>query len=65
VAAAHAVLVKLYPNFQALLDAQLQQSLAAIPEGVDKAEGLSIGQTVADQILALRSEDGSTAQPIP
>jgi PAP2 superfamily protein len=65
VAAAHAILVKLYPNFQALLDTQLQQSLAAIPEGADKAEGLSIGQTVADQILALRSEDGSTAQPIP
>ena len=64
-AAAHAVLVTLYPNFQALLDAQLQQSLAPIPEGVEKAEGLSIGQTVADQILALRSGDGSTAPPIP
>jgi PAP2 superfamily len=64
-AAAHEVLVKLYPNFQALLDAQLQQSLAQIPEGADKAEGISIGQTVADQILALRNDDGSKAQPIP
>jgi PAP2 superfamily protein len=64
-AAAHAVLVKLYPTFQALLDTQLQQALAPIPEGVEKAEGLRIGQTVADQILALRSGDGSTAPPPP
>src|SRR5207244_9939898 len=64
-AAAHAVLVQLYPNFQALLDAQLQQALAPIPEGAEKAEGIGIGQTVADQIIALRSEDGSTAPLIP
>jgi len=64
-AAAHTVLITLYPNFQALLDAQLQQALAPIPEGAEKAEGLSIGQTVADQILALRSGDGSTAPLIP
>jgi len=64
-AAAHAVLVTLYPNFQAQLDTQLQQALAPIPEGAEKAEGLSIGQTVADQILALRSGDGSTAPLIP
>src|SRR2546427_1003023 len=64
-AAAHEVLAELYPNFQALLDAQLQQALAQIPEGADKAEGISVGQTVADQILALRSTDGSTTQPIP
>src|SRR5262249_31985791 len=64
-AAAHTVLITLYPNFQALLDTQLQQSLAPIPEGAEKAEGLSIGQTVADQILALRSGDGSAAPLIP
>jgi hypothetical protein len=64
-AAAHAVLLTLYPNFQALLDTQLQQTLAPIPEGAEKAEGLSIGQMVATQILALRSGDGSTAPPLP
>src|SRR5467141_3058817 len=51
-AAAHEVLVKLYPNFQATLDAQLQQALAKIPNG-GKAEGISIGNTVADRLLAL------------
>jgi PAP2 superfamily len=63
--AAHAVLVTLYPNFQTTLDAQLQQLLAQIPDGADKAEGISIGQTVADRILALRSNDGSANAPIP
>jgi hypothetical protein len=64
-AAAHEVLVALYPAFKTTLDAQLQQSLAQIPDGNDKVEGIRIGQTVADRILALRSNDGSNAQPIP
>ncbi len=63
-AAAHAVLVTLYPGFQKTLDAQLQQLLAQIPDGVDKAEGINIGQTVAERILALRSNDGSANAPI-
>src|SRR6266478_6076983 len=62
-AAAHEVLVKLYPSFQPTLDAQLQQALAKIPNG-GKAEGISIGNTVADRLLALRTNDGSNAQPI-
>ena len=64
-AAAHEVLVALYPAFKTTLDAELQQSLAQIPDGGDKAEGIRIGQTVADRILALRSNDGSNAKPIP
>jgi membrane-associated phospholipid phosphatase len=64
-AAAHEVLVKLYPSFQAtLLDPQFQQALAQLPNG-GKADGVSIGNTVADRILALRANDGSNAQPIP
>jgi len=63
-AAAHEVLVKLYPNFQTTLDAQLQQALARLPN-TGKADGISIGHTVADRILALRNNDGSNAQPIP
>jgi len=65
VAAAHQVLVALYPAFKATLDAELQQSLAEIPDGHDKIEGIRIGQTVANRVLALRSNDGSSAQPIP
>jgi len=63
-AAAHEVLVKLYPSFQATLDTQFQQALAQLPKG-GQADGISIGKTVADRILALRANDGSNAQPIP
>src|SRR6201997_1753654 len=48
--AAHEVLVKLYPNFQAtLLDPQLQQALAQLPNQ-GKADGVRIGNAVADRI---------------
>ena len=62
--AAHDVLVALYPTFQTTLDAQLKLSLALIPDGPDKTEGITIGEMVADQILAARSNDGSNASPI-
>jgi hypothetical protein len=62
--AAHEVLAALYPSFQATLDTQLKQSLALIPDGPDKTEGITIGKNVADQILAVRSNDGSNAQPV-
>jgi hypothetical protein len=65
VAAAHQVLLVLYPAFKTTLHAELQQSLAQIPDGHDKIEGIRIGQTVADRVLALRTNDGSNAKPIP
>src|SRR6202140_5636129 len=58
--AAHDVLVALYPAFQTTLDAELQQDLAQIPEGQDKTDGVTVGQTVAAQILAFPSTDGAT-----
>ena len=64
-AAAHEILTQLYPSFQAMLDEELQNTLALIPDGRAKAEGIRVGQTVADRILALRSSDGSDASPIP
>ena len=63
--AAHDVLVALYPAFQATLDAELQQDLAQIPDGQNKADGIAVGQTVAAQILSLRSNDGSGVTPPP
>ena len=63
--AAHDVLVALYPAFQATLDAELQQDLAQIADGQNKADGIAIGQTVAAQILSLRSNDGSGVTPPP
>lgn len=63
--AAHDSLVALYPSFRAQLDAQLQQSLAQVPDGAPKADGIGIGRNVADRIVALRSNDGSAASPVP
>ncbi len=65
IAAAHQVLLVLYPAFRTTLHAELQQSLAQIPDGHDKIAGIRIGQTVADRVLALRTNDGSNAEPIP
>jgi hypothetical protein len=59
--AAHDVLISLYPAFAATLDSELQQDLAQIPYGRDKADGIEEGQDVAAAILALRSNDGSAA----
>jgi hypothetical protein len=59
--AAHDVLVALYPAFTTKLDSELQQDLAQIPYGRDKADGIEEGQDVAAAILALRSNDGSAA----
>jgi PAP2 superfamily len=63
--AAHDVLVGLYPTFQATFDNELQDSLAQIPDGTEKTDGISIGANVAGQILSKRSNDGSNALPIP
>jgi len=63
--AAHEVLAALYPKFEATLDAELQDSLEQIPDSSNKDEGIAIGQVVGDEIVALRSNDGSNAQPVP
>jgi hypothetical protein len=64
-AAAHDVLVALYPAFQASLDAQLEQLLTAIPAGAHKDQGTRLGKLVADVILDSRSDDGSSVRPAP
>ena len=64
-AAAHDVLVALYPAFQGMLDARLGESLAAIPDGGDKDDGVAVGTTVAARMVALRDDDGATAASLP
>src|SRR6266849_1771183 len=64
-AAAHDVLVALYPKTRATLDTEFQRLQAQTPYGEDKTAGLDLGQTVAARILALRENDGSSAQPVP
>jgi len=61
--AAHDVLVQLYPNESASLNADLATSLAGVPDGTAKDEGIAVGQAAAAKILALRSNDGSNAAP--
>ncbi len=58
-AAAHRALVGLYPAQAATLDAKLNASLATIPDGKAEDDGVALGRSVADQILALRQNDGS------
>ena len=64
-AAAHAVLVRLYPAQAAALDADLAVSLSQVPDGRAKDQGIRVGEEAAAAILTLRSDDGSTATPIP
>jgi hypothetical protein len=58
-AAAHTVLASFYPLQKPTLDAALTKALATIVEGQPKTDGLTLGKTVAEKLLALRSNDGS------
>jgi hypothetical protein len=61
-AANHAMLLKLTPSQQAAIDSAYQSKLSAIPDGPAKTAGITVGEQAAAAILALRAEDGSTAQ---
>lgn len=62
--AGHDVLAALYPKWQTELHSQLATELAAIPDSTAKQAGIQVGQSVAKQLLAIRSTDGS-ADPTP
>lgn len=64
-AAAHDVLVSLYPTFRASLDAELQQDLARLPADERTNQGIAVGQNIAAQLLAIRANDGASATPPP
>lgn len=67
-AAAHRILSKLYPARATDFDALLATQLTVIPEGTGKAAGLLLGRVAADEIMLLRSNDGSAeaaAVPFP
>jgi hypothetical protein len=61
VAAAHTVLIKLCSDQKAALDAAYGESLARIPEGGGKVDGVSLGERVGLKVLALRATDGADA----
>ena len=58
VAAAHAALVKLFPEQKADLDAAYAASLAQIPDSAGKTAGIIVGEEVAGKVLAWRASDG-------
>ena len=60
--AAHDALTGLLPSQQATLDAALKTSLAQIPDGQAKSDGMRIGSEVAEKILALRKTDGANGK---
>jgi hypothetical protein len=60
-AAAHFVLVKLYPAQQAVLDAAYATSLSGIPDGPAKMDGIAVGEAVAAKILVMQASDGAGA----
>jgi hypothetical protein len=57
IGAATGVLSRLFPTQAALLDAARASVLAAIPDGDAKRSGLALGDQVAAEIIARRSED--------
>lgn len=59
-AAAHRILVDLYPAQTATFDTQLELSLAKVADGQSENDGIALGEFVADQILVWRSTDGSS-----
>jgi hypothetical protein len=59
VTAAHDVLVNYLPLAATTLDAAEATSLAAIPDGQSKDDGIAVGAEAAAALIALRSTDGS------
>jgi len=60
-AAAATVLAGVNPLARDEMKAAIAAYLAAIPEGVDKAEGIKLGEAVAAKVLETRANDGSSA----
>jgi hypothetical protein len=58
VAAAHKVLVTYVPSAQANLDERYAASLAQLPDGKAKTQGIAFGNRAADNLIRLRANDG-------
>jgi hypothetical protein len=60
IAAAHRVLRTYFPASASDLDANRATSLASIPDGPAKDDGIATGEAAAAAMIALRDNDGST-----
>jgi hypothetical protein len=59
--AAHDVLLEYFPASQGRLDTALAASLAEIPDGPAKQQGMRYGERAADRLIELREDDGRFA----
>ncbi|NJR54628.1 MAG: phosphatase PAP2 family protein [Acaryochloris sp. CRU_2_0] len=60
-AAAFRILMDYFPFQQAMLNRELAESLADIPDGLSEDLGVALGTSVANQFLIQRQDDGSEA----
>jgi len=60
-AAAHPILVRAYPEQTKEFDKALEASLATVPDGQAKMDGIRLGEQSAAAILLERSSDGADA----
>ena len=60
-AASERTLSAIFPAQHATFTAKLDDSLAAIADGIRETQGVAAGRFAADQILALRASDGAFA----
>jgi hypothetical protein len=61
IAAAYNTLVNYFPDQAALLGTQYTASLATIPDGPAKSNGIEVGQAAANGIITMRLSDGRGA----
>jgi PAP2 superfamily len=64
-AAAHAVLIGLYPAERSSIDADYAAELATVADGPAKDKGIRLGEQVASDLLAIRAGDGSSVAAPP
>ena len=57
--AARQILVELFPNQKAIVEAAYAASIKAIPDGPAKSQGVTLGEQVAAAVQADRSADGT------
>ena len=57
-AAAHDVLVSLYPGDKAAIDASLESALSTVRDARARAAGVAAGRAAAKKVLELRAKDG-------
>jgi membrane-associated phospholipid phosphatase len=61
-AAAETALIGLFPGQAAMFQAELDATLSDVPAGPARDLGVALGTSVANQILTLRSNDGSNVK---